>query len=346
MIRIKDIAEKANVSTATVSYVLNGNGGVGEETRKKVLRVIEELEYKPNPIAKSLKLKKTNTIGVVVEDLSIFNVPYIIDGINSYMDRQGLNLILTNMRLHRLTGRQYDSPIFEKLAPKAINELVDKRVDGLIYVGVHTRDVSGSMPNLSKPMVYTYCYSSRPGDYSINYNDEYAAYEATRYLIDRGHRRIALISGLIDSVPSHDRFQGYLKATMDSQLPFDPGKVKTGDWEVESGYHAAKELLQSHQPPTAFLAMNDLMAVGVMRACDELNLKIPDDISIIGFDNREFSSFLKPALTTMELPLLELGERSAETLLGILNGDIPSYAKENVKPKCKLVERGSVGNIS
>jgi LacI family transcriptional regulator len=345
MIRIKDIAQKASVSTATVSYVLNGTGGVGEKTRKKVLQVIQELDYKPNPIAKSLKMKKTNTIGVVVEDLSIFNVPYIIDGINSYMDQQGFNLILTNMRLHKLTGRQYDSPIFRKLAAKAIKELVDKQVEGLIYIGLHTRDVGGMMPGLSKPMVYTYCYSSQAGDYSINYDDEYAAYEATRYLIDRGHRRIAVISGVIDSVPSHDRFQGHLKAMMDSQLPFDPGHVKTGDWEVESGYRAAKELLLTPEPPTAFLAMNDLMAVGVMNACDELGLSIPNDVSVVGFDNREFSSFLKPALTTMELPLLELGERSAETLLGILNGKIPSYAKENVKPKCKLVERGSVRDI-
>lgn len=346
MVRIKDIAQQANVSTATVSNVLNGSGSVGDETRKKVLQVIEEMDYKPNLIAKSLKMKKTNTIGVVVEDLAIFNVPSIVEGINNYMERHGLNLILTNMSLHKRVGQEYNSPVFRKLAPKAIKELVDKQVDGLIYVGVHTRDVTDIMPELSKPMVYTYCYTSRTNEFSINYDDEDVAYEATNYLIAHGHRRIGLISGLIDSLPSHERFQGYLKAMMDRQLPFDPAYVKTGDWEVDSGYRSARELLEMKDPPTALLAMNDLMAVGAMRACDELGFLIPKDVSLIGIDNREFSAFLKPALTTMELPLMELGERSAETLYAVMNGNVPSFALENVKLKCKLVERGSVAYLS
>lgn len=347
MVRIKDIARKANVSTATVSYVLNDSGSVSEETRKKVLQVIEEMNYKPHTIAKSLKLKKTHTLGVVVEDITVFNAPPIIDGIHTYAEAHRFNLILTNMSLHKRLGRSYDLPETRSMAPKAVKELIDRQVDGIVYVGVHTRDVTGLLPEFSKPVVYTYCYTTDPKDYGFNYDDEYGAYEAADYMAKRGHRRIALISGTIDSVPAHDRFQGYIRALAENRLEFNPLYVKTGDWEVESGYRLAGELLSLEQPPTAILAMNDLMAAGAMRACEERGLSIPEDISLMGFDNREFAEFIRPGLTTMALPLRELGEKAAETLIGIVNGELPPVRRiQTEKPKCMLVERGSVSTIS
>jgi len=346
MIRIKDIARKANVSTATVSYVLNNRGGVSEETRQKVLKVIEELDYRPHPIAKSLKVKRTNTFGVVVEDIAVFNAPPIIDGINRFTDAHGLNLILTNMSLEKRVGRHYESPESGRLAAKAIKDLIEKQVDGLIYIGVHPRDVTAMIPDIDKPIVFTYCYCTKPGIYSIHYDDEYGAYEATKYLLDRGHRRIGLISGPIDSIPAHDRFQGYMKALKERELPFHPAFVKIGDWEVESGYRLAKELLAMDCSPTALLAMNDVMAAGAMRACDELGRSVPEEVSLIGFDNREFGAYLKPALTTMDLPLSELGNRCARTLNALLNGQVPPLSPDDLaKPKCRLVERESVGRL-
>ncbi|GGG08555.1 LacI family DNA-binding transcriptional regulator [Paenibacillus abyssi] len=341
MIRIKDIAQKANVSTATVSYVLNGTGSVSEKTRIKILKVIEEMNYQPNHIAKSLKIKKTNTIGVVVEDVTSFHSSEIIDGINEYAENHGFSLLLTNMRVLKRLGRDLeDQEKVRQLTPPAMKEILNKQVDGLIYIGVHTRDVSGIINTGTLPTVYTYCYTSGEG-YSVNYDDHLAAYEATKYLIEEGHSKIAVISGLFNSNPSRDRFNGYYQAVKDHELVFDPSFIKTGDWEFESGYTLTRELLDGTTRPTAILAMNDVMAAGAINACLERGLHIPEDISIIGFDDREFSSYINPKLTTMRLPLHEMGMEAIKSLVSILNQE--EATEKNKKLKCTLIKRHTVG---
>lgn len=341
MVRIKDIAEKANVSTATVSYVLNGTGNVGEETKKKVLKVIEELNYKPNSIAKSLKLNKTNTIGVIVEDITVFNAPEIIDGINEYADKNGWSIILTNMRLYKRVGPNFNGiQGIEKNISQAVEELLSKRVDGIIYIGIHTRDLSGILPEINKPIIFTYCYSGN--NISVNYNDEAVAYDATKYLIAKGHKKISVISGFIDSDPTRGRFDGYYKALTESKLLFDPQYVKTGDWEFDSGYKYAKELLLSNNPPTAILAMNDLMAAGVLKACRDVMLKVPEEVSVMGIDDREASNYLTPRLTTMKLPLNEMGSLSICILTKLINEEVVEQPK---LLNCQLIERESVASI-
>jgi len=340
MVRLKDIAKKANVSIATVSYVLNGTGNVSKETREKVLKVVEELNYTPDQIAKSLKLNKTSTVAVIAEDVTVFNAPEIIDGINECADGYGFSIILANLRIHRRIGNRFSE--IDKCKPvikKVLDNLISKKVDGIIYIGVHPRDVTGILET-SKPVVYTYCYTTNPDDYSVHYDDESAAYEATDYLIRLGHKKIGLISGPIDSVPSHGRFNGYYKALVHHGLPFYPSYVKTGDWEYASGYQMAKELLGEPDPPTAILAMNDLMAGGVLDACKEMSVRVPDDLSVIGFDNRECSFYYTPKLTTMDLPLREMGIKAMDTIYRVINrtgDDLP----RTVKLKCRLVERHS-----
>lgn len=338
---IKDIAAKANVSTATVSYVLNGTRNVRPKTRERVLRVIEELQYKPNVIAQSLKSKRTNTIGVIAEDVTVFQTPEIIDGINDYADRHDLHILLTNLRLHKRIGRQFDrTDTYRKYAEDAVSELLGKQVEGMIYIGVHTRDVTGMIDTRGNPIVYTYCYTH--DDISIRYNDEQASYEAMSYLVAKGHRRIAIISGLMDSIPSRLRLNGYYKAITDFELPFDPQWIKMGDWEAESGYMMAKQLFDQEQQPTAILVMNDVMAVGVLRAASETGLRVPDDLSLIGFDNREFSDYLIPRITTMDLPLHEMGYLAMETLHKTIRG-LPH--EELQLPVCRLIERDSVRDM-
>lgn len=343
MTRIKDIAKKANVSTAAVSYVLNGTGGVGEKTRAKILKVIEELNYQPNHIAKSLKIKKTNTIGVVVEDVTSFNSSEIIDGINEYAENHGFSLLLINMRVLKRLGRDTDTEKVRKLAHPAIKEISNKQVDGLIYIGVHTRDVIGVIQNESLPTVYTYCYTSNDKDYSVNYDDHLAAYEATNYLIEAGHQKIAIISGLFNSNPSRERFNGYYQAIMDKQLLFDPSLIKTGDWEFESGHRLTSELLAAANRPTAILAMNDVMASGAINACKEMGLRVPEDISIVGIDDREFSSYIHPKLTTMRLPLHEMGVETMKSMIAILTQD--HAVERNKKLQCTLIERNSASKV-
>lgn len=228
---IKDIAARADVSTATVSYVLNGTRNVRPKTRERVLAVIEELNYKPNDIAKSLKRRRTDTIGVIAEDVTVFNTPEIIDGINDYGDRHDLHILLTNLRLDKRIGRDFEhTDKYRKYAASAVSELLSKQVDGMIYIGVHPRDLTGLIDSEGKPIVYTYAYTQN--DMAIQYNDEQASYEAMSYLVARGHRRIAIISGLMDSIPSRLRLNGYYKAVTEFELPFDPVLIK---WGIGSG---------------------------------------------------------------------------------------------------------------
>lgn len=335
---IKEIAARANVSTATVSYVLNGTRNVRPKTRERVIKVIEELNYRPNDIAKSLKSKRTNTIGVIAEDVTVFNVPEIIDGINEYADKHDLHIILTNLRLHRRVGHNYsDVDAYRKHAESAVSDLLSKQVEGIVYIGVHPRDVTGLINTYGKPIVYTYCYTDH--NVSIQYNDEQASFDAMQYLVDRGHKRIAIISGLMDSTPSRLRFNGYYKAVTEFQLPFNPQYIKIGDWGLDSGYQLTKELLTLPEPPTAVLVMNDVMAVGTLRAADECGFHIPRDLSVVGFDNREFSDYLNPRITTMDLPLHEMGYSSMNSLTRLIS---ETEVKQEEQPLCKLLERESV----
>lgn len=337
-VSIKEIASKANVSIATVSYVLNGKRNVKPATRDRVLKVVEELNYMPNEIAKSLKNKKTNTIGVIAEDVTVFNVPEIIDGIHDYADSNDLHIILTNLRLHKRVGHRYaDVGAYRKYADNAVNNLLAKQVDGIIYIGIHPRDVTGLVDVRGTPIVYTYCYTEN--DPSIKYNDEQASYDAVRHLVEQGHRRIAVITGRMDSIPSRMRFNGYYKAIMEYELPFEPQYIKVGDWGLESGLKLTHELLGLEQPPTAVLVMNDVMAVGTLRAAREKGVAVPEQLSIIGFDNREFSNYLQPRLTTMDLPLHEMGELAVHSLLRLINNEEVGTLRE---PACVLLERESV----
>lgn len=338
---IKDIALRANVSIATVSYVLNGTRNVRPETRRRVMEAIEALNYKPNEIAKSLKRNRTNTIGVIAEDVTVFNAPDIIDGINDFGDRHDLHILLVNLRLDKRIGRQFhDVEAYRKYAANAVSELLGKQVDGIIYIGVHTRDLTGLINVEGKPIVYTYGYTQ--DDISIQYNDEQASYEAMSYLVRKGHRRIAIISGLMDSIPSRRRLNGYYKAVTEFELPFDPTLIKMGDWERDSGYRLANELLNMPDPPTAILAMNDVMGVGVLQAAKEKGVSVPDDISVVGFDDREFSDYLSPRLTTMGLPLHEMGYLASETLYRLIHGE---DAQDLTMPECRLIERDSVRSL-
>ncbi len=340
MASIKDIAARANVSTATVSYVLNGTRNVSPKTRERVLRVIEEMQYKPNTIAQSLKTKKTGTIGVIAEDVTVFNTPEIIDGIHDYAERHDQHILLVNLRLHKRIGHSFEAmERFKDVTLSAVDELLGKQVDGMIYVGVHSRDLTGVIARKDKPIVYTYCYAEQ--SVSINYDDQQAAYEAIKHLAGLGHRRIGVISGLIDSIPSRLRFNGYYQAVMDEALPFDPGLIKTGDWETDSGDRLTRELMSQPEPPTAILAMNDVMAVGVLRAAKALGIRVPEELSVMGFDNREFSDYLTPRLTTMEIPLHELGMQSMRALNRILKDEDASG--DFVKPLCRLIVRDSTG---
>ncbi|AZO96469.1 LacI family DNA-binding transcriptional regulator [Halocella sp. SP3-1] len=347
MVTLKDIADRANVSSATVSYVLNNSAQISKETREKVLKIVEELDYKGNKIAKSLRTNKTNTIGVIVEDMTVFNSPKIIDGINEYVEQKEFHIILSNLRLNKKINNKFkEIGTISLEIEKNINDLLGRQIDGIIYIGEHPRDVTDIVGSIDKPVVYTYCYTSREDDYKVNYDDKEAAYQATNYLIEAGHEEIAVISGLIDSYTTHLRLQGYQQALADNNLVFNPAYIKTGDWTYETGYKQCKELLTQKNKPTAIFAFNDLMAAGVIEAAAEMGIDVPEEISVIGFDNREFSSFCKPKLTTIALPLWEMGIKSAQILINIINEEQSREEVKDVKLECNLIERESILKIN
>ena len=288
---IHDVAKLAGVSTATVSNVINNSKKVSPGTVERVQNAIRELNYTPNTIARGLKTSNSRIIGILAEDIGAFFSGDIIDGICEYCELHDYSINLCNLRVDfkvkqspgfRYTGLEEDES-YKKSIQRNLNTLLASRVCGLIFIGTHPRDVGSLLPDLPIPVVYTYAYT-RKGDYCINYDDYQGTRLAVDYLIENGHERIALICGAVDSVPTHKRMRGY------------------------------QELMASGDPPTAIFAMNDLMAVGALNALRENGFRVPQDVSVHGFDDLEMSHYTVPALTTIKPPLREMGRRTAQTM--------------------------------
>lgn len=342
MTTIKEIAKMANVSTATVSHVINETAKISEETRDRVLQIVRMVNYRPNSIAKSLKIKKTNSIGIITEDITVFNTPEIINGINEYTEKHDYHIILNNIMLYKKVGNKYkDASKYTGIVAEIVDDFVSKQVEGIIYVGAHCRDVAGLIGNCPVPLVFTYCYANNENDVSIYYDDETAACDLTKYLISLDHRKIGIITGLLDSLQCQDRLKGYQRALYENNILFNPQYMRVGDWESDKGYLMGKELLTLPDPPTAIFSMNDVMAGGVIDATSELGLNVPRDLSLVGFDNRECSWSYSPRLTTMAPPLNEIGKLGAEILIKLIKGEM-SDLERTIKLQCSLIERKSV----
>lgn len=340
---LKEIASMAGVSVATVSYVLNNSVPVSAETRQKVEKIIKETGYRSNILAKSLRKNESRLIGVLVEDITVWHTAYIIDGINEIAEKRGYHTILSNLRLLSKIESQFDHiSIFQKDIEKAEDVLAGMQVDGIIYVGMHDRKINDVLHDIKKPVVYCYCYTGEEGS-SVRYSNEKTAFQLTKKLIDLGHRKIGVINGLEGSEPASLRFQGFAQALSEHGIQMKEEYVTTGNWKFQEGKEAALKLLTLSDRPTAIVAMNDEMAVGVFDAARELGLEIPKDISVTGFDNADIIHHLSPKLVTVERPLQEMGYRSMEILLD----NIAGISKEdvNITLPCRLTEGDSVGSI-
>jgi len=346
LITIKDIAREAGVSTATVSYVINGSRPVMPEKRQRVLDVIARTNYQPNRVAKSLRTKKTNTIGILAEDILDFPTVGIINGISEYVEQTDYNILLNDLRLLDSLYNKYDQIISQKdKINKALSFLIfGAKVDAVIYVGMFDRDISEIITNINKPIVIAYSTSSDEHTCSVTYENEDAATELTRHLIDYGHKHIAVITGLAHTTPAQIRLRGINRAFKEAGLILDSALVRNGDWERSSGYTCMKDLLESEhdEMPTAVLAMNDLMAVGAMDAIREAGLKVPEDISVVGFDNREVSEFVFPKLTTVEIDLKAIGFAAAQMVTQKLNEDEENAKSRNEVIPSRLLMRDTV----
>lgn len=344
MVTLKEIAEKCSVSITTVSNILNGKSNVSEHTKERVLKVIKETGYRPNYMARGLRASKTNSVGIIIDDLTEFSSTGIIDGIMSYFDEHKYKAILENLRFYSKWGTKwYHNTGYEESVQQAIDEFESIKVDGIIYVAGHARCISCIPKNLNIPLVISYAFTEQSGISSVEFDDANAACDITTHLIENGHKKIAVIAGTKNNIHTERRLEGFKRAMKAHNLTVKDSDIKNGNWDSDSGYENAKALLEGSDY-TAVFCFNDLMAAGVYDYLYEKNLVPGKDISVAGYDNRTISKYLKPALTTVEIPLNDIGRKSAELILNQINNP-DDFEPQRSFVQCGIIERDSVGKI-
>ena len=327
---MRDVAEKANVSTTTVSHVINKSRFVSEDVRSRVNSAMEELGYRPNAIARSLRSGQTLTIGLILPDSANPFFAEIGRGIETHAFNNGFNAILCNSDGDPIREAQY------------VDVLLKKQVDGLIFVA------SGNYPNtialLEKshvPIVIVDRKIPLLNADTVLVNNKLGGYLATRHLISLGHTRIGYVSGPSSLTPSCDREIGYRDAITEAGLCLDERLILPGDFNLLSGRMKTLELLNLSEPPTAIFLSNDWMAIGAIRAASEIGLSVPNELAIVGFDDIELSSFVTPALTTIRQPTTKICKSAVELLIKRIKHD-KSNARTLIIPP-ELITRESCG---
>ncbi len=339
MATIREISERAGVSIATVSKVLNGKRGVNAETRQHIMEVVQEMNYRPNLNARHLKSGRSQTLGIITEDLTVFNAPEIVDGIAAACDEAGYHYILGNLRFFKRYG---NGPKNLKESTELVHGIVDdmlsKQVDGIIYIGCHSHVVVSLSDHSEPKFVCAYCTSQDTTIPSIIYDDRKAAFEATERLIREDGRTIGMLTGPSDSNHSSNRTRGHQEALFAHGVPYNPALTAVGDWGRDCGYTLGEQIIK--KGANAIFAHNDLMATGVIDYCNANGIEVGKDLLLIGFDNREISTVCRPQLSTVALPLFEIGQKAAHVMIDLLTGgELP--AEHEILLDCTIIERES-----
>lgn len=346
MITLKEIAKECNVSTTTVSNILNGKPKVSEKTKQKVLEVMQQRGYQPNYIAQGLRRQKTKMIGIIAEDIAQFTTPGIVEGIMGYCEERGYRTIVQNMRLYaRWHDSWYDNDKdYHSILDPVLQELLSIKVDGVIYIAGHARVIHCFPEDFPIPAVMVYGYTNDPKVPSVVLDDETGAYEIVKYMIAKGHRRIGVIGGRADNIHTQKRILGYQKALFEAKILFNPEWVRYGSWDRESGYTESEFLVEAGV--TAIFCMSDRMAGGVYQYMEKQGMRAGADISVGGFDNQEIAEYFMPGLTTMDLPLRDIGQKATKILLDrIEQKEVRTESGKKVKEiavPCSLIVRDSI----
>lgn len=326
-----DVAARAGVSQATVSLVLNNRAGarLSDATREKVRAAAAELGYSLARRGQKAADTQDKLIGFVADEFATDPwTPLMFEGVRDKALEYGVTL---TMAIHR-GGDDREDMVLQQLAQQP--------VVGMIYATMLTRQVQPPAILFEIPTVLVNCYDVRRKIPSVVPGELLGGHTATEHLIRSGRRRVALINGQDGIDASRDRLRGYRQALTSSDIPFDPALVYPGNWEPSAGYEGTRHLMQLDNPPDAIFCANDMMAVGCYDALKELGLSIPEDISVVGFDDREIAQFMRPPLTTLVLPHYQMGSLAAEILLDIAGG--LSGGHDQIKVECPLVSRQSV----
>ena len=325
-VSIKDIAKAADVSYSTISRALNDSPRVKAETRQRIQRIAAEMGYLPSAVARSLVTRRTNTVGVVVTTITDLFFAEVIHAIEETTLKHKYGLILAN------SGGESEREL------AAIQALRERRVDGIILVsGCSKKEDLRAEKGIDLPIVIINNVHQEHIGYSVEVDNAGGAREATQYLLDLGHRRIAHIAGPPGEWDSVERQSGYEQALQAFRLAIDPILIVRGDNRPQGGMEAMQQLLGLPSPPTAIFCYNDVTALGAIRAAHAVGLRVPRDLSIVGFDDIDLAPYFEPPLTTVAQPKRQMGEKAVHMVLELLAGN----AVEDCVLPSRLIVRGS-----
>jgi len=309
-VTIEDIAQEVGFSANTVSRALNERGEIRLETKNTILEAAHRLGYHPNRLAQRLRQNRTGIIGVVVADNSNPFFAAVVKGIENAAAANDYSIILKDSN---------ETPETEQ---ESIEIMLAEQVDGLIIAPV--RDQGEELAALVEsrfPIVAIARYPKGWNSHYVVVDNVRAGHLATSHLLDRGYQRIALINGPQSDLSAENRFEGYVQALSERGIELDMNLVSYGATTMEQGYERGKELLATENPPTAVHAFSDYVAVGFIRAAREASVRIPSDVAIVGFDDIAVSAYLAPSLSTISVPIKEMGKKAAEILLANIDSD-------------------------
>jgi LacI family transcriptional regulator len=333
-VTILHIAEEAGVSYQTVSRVINNRPDVAAETRERVQHVIATLGYQPNAIARSLASKRTRTLGLITADLSEYFYAQMIVGAQAEARNQGYRFML---------GSVERNPHNE---PEFVRMMAERHVDGLLLARIGTateNDYINQLLQDSVPLVTTSYHLQDAPLTVVDVDNVAGANMATRHLLELGHRHIAMITGPMDIQSAHDRVTGYTQALAEAGFGTEQSLIAHGDWQHRSGYLAMQDLLARGRRFTAVFAHNDSMAIGALHALRQARLRVPQDISIVGYDDRPEAAYADPPLTTIRQPTHEVGVIATRLLIQAI--EQPAMAPQQILLGVELIQRDSVADI-
>ncbi|UJF18595.1 substrate-binding domain-containing protein [Vibrio sp. SS-MA-C1-2] len=334
MATIKDVAKMANVSTTTVSHVINKTRFVAEETQKRVLKAVDELNYAPSAVARSLKCNTTRTIGMLVTESTNSFFAEVIAGVERYCYKNGYTLILCNTENSIEKQRDY------------LRMLTEKRVDGLIVMcselDSHLLTMLDRHEHL--PMVVMDWGPESPHTDKIIDNTEHGSYLAIQHLIDMGHQKIGCITGQMDKLTCKERMNGFYKAMSEADITINDSWLIEADFLCDAASQAVDKLLEQTERPTAIFAFNDVMALAIISRLNQKGISVPEDISIIGYDNIDLSAYFSPPLTTVHQPKRRLGKTAVELLFQRMKDKDHESRVFTMEPE--LVARQSVKKLN
>ena len=318
-VTLHDLAKRCSVSTATVSAVVNGAEWVSDKTRRRIQKAIDEMGYHPNQLARGLKRQQGHAVGVIVSDLTNPFFTQIVRSLSHALRASGRTLSLCDSD-HRLD-----------LGDANLRRLLEGQIIGLVLIGdsVPEKALKAFVKHRARiPVIAIERDYQIPQVSTLLVDSEQGAYTATRHLVERGCMRIAMVTGPTTGAGSAtfgrvQRYHGYCRALADSARALDPAFVVEGTFRYESGREAMRRLLALPEPPDAVFAANDMMALGAMSVVREAGLRVPDDVALVGFDNVPMTGLMTPGLTTMAMPMSELGDTAARLLDSqvLLDGD-------------------------